>query len=85
MFNNEQIIEFKQVSRYILRNLKRFNINLNDKHIAFLTKFSNNKTSITDNQITYFLIIKDKIVIHHLEQQIKALNEFIKAIKFKQS
>ena len=84
MFNNEQIIEFKQVSRYILRNLKRFNINLNDKHITFLTKFSNNKTSITDNQITYFLIIKDKIVIHHLEQQIKALNEFIESIKFKQ-
>ena len=84
MFNYEQIIEFKQVSRYILRNLKRFNINLNDKHITFLTKFSNNKTSITDNQITYFLIIKDKIVIHHLEQQIKALNEFIESIKFKQ-
>lgn len=83
MFSSEQILEFKSIARYIIRNLKRFNVNLNDKHIAFLIKFSNTKTCLTDPQITYFMVIKDKIVTYHVEQQIKALQEFIDNIKLK--
>ena len=83
MFSPEQILEFKQIARYILRNLHKYSINLNDQHVTFLNKFANSKTSITDQQITYFLVIKDKIVIQHVKQQIKALEDFISNIESK--
>ena len=72
--------EIKRISRYIIRNHKRFNINLNHQHIQFLNRISDENLTPTAKQINYFIIIKDKIT-RHIKQQIKAMNEFIRNIK----
>lgn len=76
------IQEIQRVSRYILRNYRRFTSVLQQRHIVFLRNISK-ANSISTKQIEYFFIIRDEILIGNLKQQMKAMIDFMENLQIK--
>lgn len=76
------IREIQRVSRYILRNYRRFTSVLQQRHIIFLGNISK-ANSLTTKQIEYFFIIRDEILIGNLKQQMKAMIDFVENLQIR--